>query len=100
VTEITNLGELDSTPHADVFDRRRPRTVRLSLDEGERVPPHAHPGFDVVLHLLTGRLKLELDGDAYDLEPGDLVQFSGEREVSPRAIERSTAVVVFAPADA
>lgn len=96
--ERTTLDDLTGTPHAAVFERDRPRTVRLRLDAGERVPPHTHPERDVVVHLVSGRLELSLDGETYDLRPGELVRFDGEREVSPHAVEPSTAVVVLAPA--
>jgi quercetin dioxygenase-like cupin family protein len=95
--EVTALEELTDAPHAEVFENRDPRTVRLQLDEGESVPPHTHPGTDVVLHLLSGRLALSLDGETHEVAAGELVQFSGDREVSPRAVEPATAVLVFAP---
>ena len=96
----TTLDELTATPHAEVFEERRPRTVRLDLDTDERVPPHSHPGTNVVLHLVSGRLELSLDDETYDVTPGQLVRCSGEREISPRATEPSVAVVVLAPTDA
>jgi hypothetical protein len=43
-------------------------------------------------------VELSLDGEVYDLDAGDPIRFSGDREVSPHAVEPSTAVVVFAPA--
>ncbi|WP_049981128.1 cupin domain-containing protein [Halolamina rubra] len=95
--EITAIDDLTETPHAEVFERTEPRAVRLGLDAGDEVPPHTHPGTNVVLHLLDGRLDLSLDGESHELEPGDVARFSGEREISPRAIEASTALVVFAP---
>ncbi|WP_159901543.1 cupin domain-containing protein [Salinirussus salinus] len=95
--ELTALADLTETPHAEVFEHRDPRTVRLQLAEGESVPPHTHPGTDVVLHLLSGRLELSLDGETHDVAAGELVRFSGDREVSPRAVEPATAVLVFAP---
>lgn len=98
--EITTLTDLTKAPHAEVFEDRRPRTVRLELDTDERVPPHTHPGTNIVLHLVSGHLELALDDETYDVKPGQLVRFNGEREISPRAIERSIAVVVFAPVDA
>jgi hypothetical protein len=33
----------------------------------------------------------------YAAAAGELVQFSGDRKVSPRAVEPATAVLVFAP---
>ncbi|WP_254768662.1 cupin domain-containing protein [Salinilacihabitans rarus] len=96
--EVTALDGLEEATHAEVFAERRPRTVRLRLDAGDRVPPHTHPGTNVVLHLLSGRLELTLDDETYDLTPGEVARFSGEREISPHAVEDSTALVVFAPA--
>jgi quercetin dioxygenase-like cupin family protein len=98
VTEITDLDDLTDAPHAEVFEEREPRCVRLELEAGDGVPPHTHPGTNVVLHLLDGMLDLSLDGQEHELTPGDVARFSGEREVSPHAVEASTALVVFAPA--
>jgi quercetin dioxygenase-like cupin family protein len=97
--EITTVDELSDTPHAEIFDEHRPRAVRLELEADERVPPHSHPGTDVVLYLVSGDLELSLDGETYDLSAGQIARFGGDREISPRACEPSTAVVVFAPAE-
>lgn len=98
--EITALDDLEPVTHAEVFEEPRPRTVRLDLDADQRVPPHTHPDTNVVLHLLSGELELTLDDETHELEPGQLVRFSGDREASPYAVEAATAVVVFAtPSD-
>ena len=97
--EITAIDDLTQTPHAEVFTQRDPRAVRLDVDAGDEVPPHTHPGTNVVLHLLDGRLDLSLDDETSELVPGDVARFSGEREISPRAVEASTALVVFAPTE-
>lgn len=96
--ELTSLDDLEKTPHAEAFDEHRPRTVRLQLDAGEHVPEHSHPGYDVVLYLTEGELELQLDDERYEVVAGDVARFSGERTISPHAVEDSTAVVVFAPA--
>ena len=93
--ELTSLSDLMDTPHVEVFDDGEPRTVRLQLEAGERIPEHRHPESDVVFHLLSGSLELSLDGEPYELVEGDLVRFDGDREVSPHALEESTAIVVF-----
>lgn len=98
--EHSTISELSDTPHTEVFETRKPRTVRLQLDTDERVPAHTHPGTNVVLHLLSGHLELSLDDERYELRPGELVRFSGEREIEPVAIEHSTAIIVFAPTEA
>lgn len=95
--ELTTLDDLTNAPHAEIFEERRPRVVRLQLDADERVPPHTHPGTNIVLHLLSGHLDLALDDENYDVKPGQLVRCSGECKISPHALEPSTAVVVFAP---
>jgi len=95
--ETATLDGLEQTPHAEMFEAGRPRTVRLELDAEQRIPPHTHPGKDIVLHLLSGRLELSLNDETYDLHPNELIRFSGEREVSPDAVEESTALIVFAP---
>jgi quercetin dioxygenase-like cupin family protein len=97
--EITRLNMLEKTPHAEVFDHNTPRTVRLKIDAEQQMPPHRHPGTDIVLHLITGELDLVLDEEIYALTSGDLIRFSGECEISPRAIEDSVAIVVFSPSD-
>ncbi|MGB9960741.1 cupin domain-containing protein (plasmid) [Halobacterium sp. MBLA0001] len=97
--ELTTLDSLTKAPHAEIFEERRPRTVRLQLDAGERVPPHTHPGTHIVLHLVSGHLELSLDDETYDVNPGELVRCSGECKISPHALEPSTAVIVFAPTE-
>ncbi|KPN31486.1 cupin domain protein [Halolamina pelagica] len=97
--EITAVDDLTDTPHAELFERREPRVVRLGLDAGDEVSAHTHPGTNVVFHLLDGRLHLSLDDEIHELAPGDVARFSGEREIFPHAIEASTALIVFAPAE-
>ncbi|MBZ6495900.1 cupin domain-containing protein [Natrinema longum] len=95
--ERTSLEDLEKAPHAEVFEERTPRTVRLQLTADERVPKHRHPESNVVLHVLSGAVEVTLGDDVYDLEPGDVVRFDGDQDVSPYAVEDSTALVVFAP---
>ncbi|MFU8866295.1 cupin domain-containing protein [Natronococcus sp.] len=94
--ELTSLSDLTETPHAEVFDDGEPRAVRLQLETDERIPEHRHPESHVVFHLLSGSLELSVDGQTHELEAGDLVRFDGDQEVSPHALEESTAIVVFA----
>lgn len=95
--EVTKLAELEQTPHAEVFDQREPRTVRLQLAADDRVPPHTHPGTNIVLYVVEGVLELTLADDQFELVPNDVIRFSGDQTISPRAIEPSTAIIVFAP---
>lgn len=95
--EHATISELPATTHTEVFESRQPRTVRLELDADERVPPHSHPGTDIVLHLLSGKLAVSLDDERHDVGAGELLRFSGDRGIEPRAVEPSTAILVFAP---
>ncbi|WP_336037456.1 cupin domain-containing protein [Halobacterium yunchengense] len=95
--EVTAVDALDETPHAEVFDVRDPRTVRLSLAAGDSVPRHQHPDSMVVLYVLDGELELTLGDDQYDLAAGDAVRFDGAQDVSPHAVADARALVVFAP---
>lgn len=99
MAELTTVDDLEESPHAEVFSERRPRTVRLSLEAGESVPRHQHPDDDIVLYGVEGKLNLHLDEETYEVTPGDAVQFSGEREISPEAVEDAQALVVFAPSE-
>ena len=94
--ERVSVPDPEGEPHAAVF-AEGPRTVRLRLDAGESVPEHRHPGEDVLLYVVEGRLDLSVDGATHGLEAGDAVRFDGDLAVSPRAEEPTTALVVFAP---
>lgn len=96
MAEIVSLNSLTEEPHAEVFDGD-PRTVRLELSAGESIPAHTHPRTDIVLHLLDGQLELTLGEERHELDAGDIAQFSGDREISPRALDDATALLVFAP---
>ena len=96
MSTIRSLSELQGAPHANVFPDEEPKTIRLRLSEGESVAPHRHPGRDIVLHLLDGKLELSLDGETHELAAGDIARFEGEREIAPRALEASTALIVLA----
>jgi len=96
MAEIVSIGDLEGTPHANVFPDAEPKTIRLTLDAGEKVPAHDHPDREIVLYLIEGAIELTLDDEEYDLSAGDIVRFDGRREVSPRAIEPSVALIVLA----
>jgi quercetin dioxygenase-like cupin family protein len=95
--ERVSLHDPDGEPHADLFAVDRPRAVRLSLEAGQELPVHSHPGMDVVVHVVEGRLTMVVDGEPYALSAGDLLRFEGGREVAPAADTAATAVVLLAP---
>lgn len=94
-TERVTLETLEEEPHARVFEGE-PRTVRLTLPEGERLPAHTHPDRQVVFHLLEGRMSVTVGGDRHELRAGELLRFDGDQDVSSEALEKSVAIIVLA----
>jgi len=91
------IADLDGEPHADAFPGREPKTIRLSLEAGERVPEHEHPDRTVLFHVLEGAMDVALDGDSHRVEAGEILRFEGESTVRPTAVEDAAALVVLAP---
>jgi len=96
MTERHAVAELEGQPHANVFPEKEPKTIRLTLPAGEAVAEHSHPGRDIVFYLIEGRIELSLDGETHEVDAGDVARFAGERDISPRALEDSTALIVLA----
>lgn len=96
MTTVTTLSDLDGQPHANVFPDAEPKTVRLTLAEDETIAPHTHPDKDVLFYLVEGHVELSLGEGSYDLQAGDVARFDGDQEISPHALEASTALVVLA----
>jgi quercetin dioxygenase-like cupin family protein len=95
VTTIRALDDLEGEPHANAFPDEEPKTIRLTLGVGEAVPPHDHPDREIVLYLVEGEIELRLGEETHDLAAGDVARFDGDRTVSPRAVEDSTALIVL-----
>jgi quercetin dioxygenase-like cupin family protein len=93
---VVALDELDGEPHAAVFPGEEPKTVRLTLDAGESVPAHQHPGRTVVCHVLTGELDVRLGDGEVTVTAGDVARFDGGQDISPTATEPSVALLVLA----
>lgn len=91
-----HLSELESTPHANVFPGAEPKTVRLSLEAGRRVPRHEHPDRQVVLHVLEGAVELAVGEWRSELAAGHVVRFDGGRPVSVEALDDAEALLVLA----
>lgn len=91
--EKKSLGESDGTTVAKLFDL--PQTLCLELDGGEKRPEHNHPGKEILLFVHEGELDLRLDGESHKISKGDVIRFSGERDISPRAVEDTVALLVF-----
>jgi quercetin dioxygenase-like cupin family protein len=96
MTSIRTLTDLDGQPHANVFPDSEPKTIRLTLPEGEEVAPHSHPGRDIVFYLIEGTVELQLGDTTHEVTAGDIARFDGDQKISPHAVEDSTALIVLA----
>jgi len=96
VTTIRALDDLDGEPHANAFPGAEPKTIRLTLAAGEEVPPHDHPDREIVLYLVEGEIELTLGKETHEVTAGDVARFDGDQDVSPKATEDSTALLVLA----
>ncbi|WP_435075217.1 cupin domain-containing protein [Halorubrum sp. HHNYT27] len=96
MTTIHTLDELNGQPHANVFPDEEPKTIRLTLDAGGEVASHSHPDREIVCYLIEGAIELELGDETHELLAGDVARFNGDQEIAPRAIEKSTALIVLA----
>ncbi|WP_225336529.1 cupin domain-containing protein [Halomicrobium urmianum] len=97
MSEVRSLDDLEGEPHANPFPDAEPKTVRLTLAEGEDVPAHDHPDREIVLYLIEGALELQLGDETHKVAAGDVARFDGDQQISPRATEDSTALLVLAP---
>jgi quercetin dioxygenase-like cupin family protein len=97
MTTIHTLDDLDGQPHANVFPDDEPKTIRLTLDEGEGVPAHDHPDREIVFYLVDGAVSLELGEETHEMTAGDVARFDGNQQIAPTALEASTALIVLAP---
>ncbi|SEV87197.1 cupin domain-containing protein [Halobacterium jilantaiense] len=93
---VVSLDDLDGDPHAAVFPGEEPKTVRLTLDAGESVPAHQHPGRTVVCHVLSGEVEMALGDDEVTVGAGEVARFDGGQDISPTAVEPSVALLVLA----
>jgi quercetin dioxygenase-like cupin family protein len=96
MTNIHSLTELDGQPHANVFPESEPKTIRLTLDEGEEIAPHSHPDREIIFYLIEGQIDLKLEDETYEITAGDIARFDGDQKISPRAVDPSIALIVLA----
>ena len=99
MTTVRTLSALDGEPHTRVFPNAEPKTIRLTLAADEEIPPHTHPDREIVLYLVTGKLELRVGDETNTLEAGDIARFVGDEEISPRAVDASTALIILAPVE-
>jgi quercetin dioxygenase-like cupin family protein len=57
---------------------RNIEVVLGTIARGGGALPHAHPGVEQVCYLLEGSARAEVDGDSFDMQPGDACFFPAD----------------------
>jgi quercetin dioxygenase-like cupin family protein len=57
---------------------RQLEVVLGTIARGGGALPHAHPGIEQVCYLLEGSARAEVDGQAFDMQPGDCCFFPAD----------------------
>lgn len=70
--------------------------VEFSLDAGVEIPGHAHP-HEQIGYIEAGKVRLIIDGESSDLEPGDAYCAPSNTVHGAIALERSVVVDTFSP---
>lgn len=70
--------------------------ARFHLKKGSELPAHAHP-HEQTGYLVSGRITLFIDGEAFDAEPGDSWSIPGDVEHRAEVKEDAVAIEVFSP---
>ena len=66
------------------------------LDAGSKMPEHQHPQEQIV-HILSGRMKLIVNGTAHDLMPGDSYYLASNVPHGVETIEETRVLDTFSP---
>lgn len=68
----------------------------FKLQKGCKLPSHQHPQ-EQTGYLVSGHLVLHIDGQAFDMHPGDSWAIPGNSEHAADILEDSVAIEVFSP---
>ncbi|UNC91075.1 cupin domain-containing protein [Candidatus Contubernalis alkaliaceticus] len=70
--------------------------TEFRLKRGKQLPVHKHPQ-EQTGYLVSGHIILTIDGESFDMSPGDSWIIHGNIEHSAEIVEDSVAVEVFSP---
>ena len=70
--------------------------AEFRLQKGHLLPKHAHP-HEQAGYLVSGRIRLTIGSETFDVEPGDSWCVAGNVEHWVEILEDSVAVEVFSP---
>ena len=93
MTTDEHVHEVQGAPHEHQVPESEPKTIRLTLEAGERVDPHRRPDRETAPTAIDGAIEPQLGPESREVETGDVPRFEGGRSVSPRATEGRCRVV-------
>ena len=67
-----------------------------TLEAGSKMPAHQHPQEQIV-HILSGRMKLIVDGTPHELTAGDSFYLAGNVPHGVETLEETRVVDTFSP---
>lgn len=70
--------------------------TEFQLKKGRQLPRHAHP-HEQTGYLVSGRLRLTIGEDTFEVEPGDSWCIPGNMEHQAEVLADSVAIEVFSP---
>ncbi|MBI5592370.1 MAG: cupin domain-containing protein [Deltaproteobacteria bacterium] len=70
--------------------------AEFHLEKGSQLPRHAHPQ-EQTGYLISGRIRLSIGEDIFEVEPGDSWCILGNVEHRAEILEDSLAIEVFSP---
>jgi quercetin dioxygenase-like cupin family protein len=70
--------------------------TEFHLEKGEVLPKHSHP-HEQTGYLVSGRIRLSIGAETFDVKPGDCWCVEGSVEHGAAILEDSVAVEVFSP---
>jgi quercetin dioxygenase-like cupin family protein len=70
--------------------------VQFRFQKGASLPPHSHP-HEQAGYVVSGKMKMEIDGDAFQLEAGDSYYVPASAEHRVDVLEATEVVDVFSP---
>lgn len=79
-----------------IGDGEKAMLLEVDIEPGAVVSMHEHP-HQQTGRLLSGRLKFEIGGEVYELEPGDSWSIPGGVSHEATGIEKCLVVEMFAP---
>jgi len=102
---IHKVGKANKNGYMNVFEGIKRKTLvygdktlltEFILSKGKILPAHKHPE-EQTGYLVSGCILLTIDGDIYDMKPGDSWSIPGDTEHGAEIKEDSVAIEIFSP---